>query len=370
MVTYGVLFVLSAAGYAQAAFGSSANPNAGFPLAAPLTVNPNTLFTPGTSGVSANHGSSLGAYNVKPNTVTVAGISSGGFMAVQLQVAYSTRIFGTAVFAGGPLYCAQGSQSTALGPCESGNGLTLRNYIYYTNQQNGNGTIDPTSNIANKPIYMFSGTGDTTVHPAVMDMLDQYYLNYTNSGNITFDNTTPAEHAWISPDGPNACASSTIPYINNCSIDPEQTFLTMFYGSLNAKNAGTLGGSYIQFNQDAFVPGGSAQAKSMDSTGWLYVPAACASGQACRLVIALHGCLQYQGMIQQQFVQKSGINEWADTNNIIVLYPQATSSSSNPLNPLGCWDWWGYNSADYALKSAPQMTAIMAMVSQITSGQK
>jgi poly(3-hydroxybutyrate) depolymerase len=64
-------------------------------------------------------------------------------------------------------------------------------------------------------------------------------------------------------------------------------------------------------------------------------------------------------------VQKSGINEWADTNNIIVLYPQATSSSSNPL---GCWDWWGYLSSDYALKSASQMDAIMAMVAQITSG--
>jgi hypothetical protein len=39
-------------------------------------------------------------------------------------------------------------------------------------------------------------------------------------------------------------------------------------------------------------------------------------------------------------------------------------------NPLGCWDWWGYLSADYTLKSAPQMTAIMEMVKQITSGYK
>jgi poly(3-hydroxybutyrate) depolymerase len=40
------------------------------------------------------------------------------------------------------------------------------------------------------------------------------------------------------------------------------------------------------------------------------------------------------------------------------------------MNPQGCWDWWGYNGADYAVKSAPQMTAIMAMVSRITSGRK
>jgi hypothetical protein len=176
----------------------------------------------------------------------------------------------------------------------------------------------------------------------------------------------PAAHGWISPDGPNSCNSSYIPYINNCGMDAEQTFLTNFYGSLNAKNTGTLTGSYIKFNQNPFVSGGNANSYSMDSTGWLFVPQNCANGQPCRLVVALHGCLQYQGMVQQQLVQKSGINEWADTNNIIVLYPQATRTSSS--NPLGCWDWWGYLSSDYALKSAPQMDAIMAMVAQITSG--
>ena len=55
----------------------------------------------------------LGAYNVNPNTVTVTGISSGGFMAVQLQVAYSKSIFGTAVFAGGAYFCAQDESLSA-----------------------------------------------------------------------------------------------------------------------------------------------------------------------------------------------------------------------------------------------------------------
>jgi IS5 family transposase len=32
------------------------------------------------------------------------------------------------------------------------------------------------------------------------------------------------ETAWISLDGPNACDSSYIPYINHCNIDAEQTF--------------------------------------------------------------------------------------------------------------------------------------------------
>jgi poly(3-hydroxybutyrate) depolymerase len=314
--------------------------------------------------------SPLNAYNVNPNTVTVAGISSGGFMAVQLQIAYSKRIFGTAVFAGGPYDCAEDSSNLAQGQCESGNGIPLQTLLDYTNTQAANGTIDPTSEVASKPIYMFSGTNDTTVHQAVMDALKQYYLNYTSASNVTYNNNTAAAHAWISPAGPNSCSSSFIPYINDCGLDPEQSFLTLFYGTLEPKSTGPLGGSYIQFDQNAFVASGHAKDISMDSTGWVYVPANCKAGQACRLVVALHGCLQYPGIIQQQFVQKSGINEWADTNNIIVLYPQATSSFSNPSNPLGCWDWWGYSSPNYALKSAPQMTAIMAMVSQITSGQQ
>jgi poly(3-hydroxybutyrate) depolymerase len=327
--------------------------------------------TPPTTGTSAGKSAAslLPAYNVAPSGVTVAGISSGGFMAVQLQVAYSQQIFGTAIFAGGPYYCAQGSLVSALGYCESGNGIPLQTLIDYTNAQATAGKIDPTSHLAHKPIYMFSGTKDTTVHQASMNALQQYYQTYTDPSNIAYNNNTAAAHGWISPDGSVACASSTTPYINNCGgMDPEQSFLTNFYGTLNAKNTGTLTGSYVKFDQTEFITGGNAKADSMDTTGWLFVPQNCANGQACRLVVALHGCLQHQGAVQQQFVQKSGINEWADTNNLIVLYPQ-TSTMQN-TNPLGCWDWWGYLSADYALKSAPQMTAIMEMVKQITSGYK
>jgi hypothetical protein len=46
------------------------------------------------------------------------------------------------------------------------------------------------------------------------------------------------------------------------------------------------------------------------------------------------------------------------------------ATNSNPSNPLGCWDWWGYTGTNYALKSAPQMAPIMAMVSRLTSGQR
>jgi len=133
-------------------------------------------------------------------------------MGVQLQVAYSQSIFGTAVFAGGPYYCAQGSINSALGYCEGGSGIPLQTSIDYTNAQAAaSGKIDPTSHIANKPIYMVSGTNDTTVRQGVMNTLQQYYETYTNSSNIAYNKNTQAAHAWISPGGPNSCPSSYIP---------------------------------------------------------------------------------------------------------------------------------------------------------------
>jgi poly(3-hydroxybutyrate) depolymerase len=67
--------------------------------------------------------------------------------------------------------------------------------------------------------------------------------------------------------------------------------------------------------------------------------------------------------VGQAFVRNAGYNRWADTNKIVVLYPQTGKGATN-----GCWDWWGYDDANYAKKSAPQMKAIVAMMDRIGSG--
>jgi poly(3-hydroxybutyrate) depolymerase len=311
----------------------------------------------------------LGSYNVNPNTVTVAGVSSGGFMAVQLQVAYSRSIFGTAVFAGGTYFCAQDNLARWGTVCSTGSGVPVSSLVNFTNSEANAGQIDPVSNIAGKPIYMFSGLLDNVVEQPTMNALHQYYLSFTSNSLINYNNFTSAEHSWVTPDGVNACAVLAAPYMNFCGIDPEQTFLSMFYGPLNARHSVSLGGSLIQFNQNQFCPNSNCARIDMDSTAWVFVPQSCAQNQACRLVIALHGCLDAQQTVGLTFVERTGINEWADGNNIIVLYPQAIASTV-PANTAGCWDWWGYTGSNYALKSAPQMSAIMAEVNQITGGKE
>jgi poly(3-hydroxybutyrate) depolymerase len=312
--------------------------------------------------------SSLGAYNVNPNTVTVAGISSGADMAVQMQVANSASIHGAAITAGASYYCNQYNLTLWTDACTTGVGVPVSSLVSYTKMQANAGNIDPVSNISGKPIYMFSGTLDTVVYQQTMNDLQQYWLSFTSASNITYNNTTPAEHAWISPDAVDACAYLSVPYLNNCGIDVEKTFLTMFYGALSSRNAQPTG-KYVQFNQNTYCPSSNCAGIGMDSSAWLYVPTSCSSGNACKLVVALHGCEQNQETVGTSFVKNSGINEWADNNGILVLYPQ-TISSYLPYNPYGCWDWWGYTGSNYAIKSAPQMTAIMGMVHKITSGHQ
>ena len=51
--------------------------------------------------------------------LTVSGISSGGYMAVQFQVAFSRQVRGAGIIAAGPYDCAEGSSIRALAHCMS-----------------------------------------------------------------------------------------------------------------------------------------------------------------------------------------------------------------------------------------------------------
>ena len=43
--------------------------------------------------------------------------------------------------------------------------------------------------------------------------------------------------------------------------------------------------------------------------------------------------------VGETFVRNTGYNEVGELNNIIIIYPQVTNIT---VNPMGCWDYWGY----------------------------
>ena len=312
---------------------------------------------------SAQAAAPLPALVIDATKTTVSGLSSGAFMAVQMHVAYSATFHtGAGIVAGGPYDCAQDSLVTATGPCMTHSSSTqVPTLVATTNSWAGAGSIDPVANLAGSKVYLYSGTQDQTVVQAVMNDLKTYYTSFVPAANIVYKNTLGSGHAMITDDFGGSCGTTATPYVNDCNFDLAGAILQQLYGTLNARNAGALSGNFVQFDQTAFVSG-----HGMASTGWLYVPAACAAGETCRIHVALHGCLQNAGDVGEQFVRDTGYNRWADTNHLVVLYPETGTATA--ANPNSCWDWWGYDSANYARKSGPQMAAIKAMVDHLASG--
>ncbi|MGW7525983.1 extracellular catalytic domain type 2 short-chain-length polyhydroxyalkanoate depolymerase [Streptomyces sp. NPDC054783] len=286
----------------------------------------------------------------------VTGVSSGGFMATQLQVAYSRTFDGAGIVAAGPYDCGQG-KVIDLATCDLG--LGVGRLEQQATDWAAEGRIDPVSNLAGKPVYTYHGYLDPVVNPLVSRAGVDFYEHF--GAQVTYHDWDPAGHSWPTPDGVVPCALTLPPFLNNCHDDPQREMLTAWLGTVNPRNTGAPEGSLTYFDQNAYAPGGSARALSMDGTGQLYVPPSCAQGAPCTLVVALHGCLSAQQLLGTAFAEKGNLDTYADTNNLVVLYPQAVSSVW-PVNPQGCWDWFGYTGSDYAVRSAPQMTAVVNMV--------
>jgi poly(3-hydroxybutyrate) depolymerase len=98
----------------------------------------------------------------------------------------------------------------------------------------------------------------------------------------------------------------------------------------------------------------------------MYIPESCQAGESCQLHISFHGCKQNAQTVGTQFVENNGLNNWADTNHLVVLYPQTKNSMFMPLNPQGCWDWWGYTDSDYATQNGQQIKAVKKIAESLT----
>jgi hypothetical protein len=281
-------------------------------------------------------------------------------MAVQMQVAHSSRIIGVGALAAGPYYCAQGSVWTAQFACMSPGAWTplprLEVLKNHADRYARDGLIDATSNIGKARVWLFAGTEDRTVKPEVVERLAAFYKMYGANAQRVHK---PAGHAMVTEDAGNACSVTEAPFINDCDYDAAGELLKFLINA--SARAAKPGGRLIEFDQREF--GGV----SMADVGYVYVPASCAS-EGCRVHVAFHGCRQGAEQIGDRFVRDAGYNRWADTNRLIVLYPQAVRRYVFwTFNPRGCWDWWGYSGSRYATQEAPQMRAVMAMVDRLST---
>ncbi|HSV34733.1 MAG TPA: poly(3-hydroxybutyrate) depolymerase [Ramlibacter sp.] len=342
----------------------------------------------------------LGAYKVKQGGSSVSGLSSGAFMTVQLHLAYSSSFAGAGIIAGGPFRCAesfrgaavlaedayvQGALYICMNPLVPSVGPDAEKLATLARETAQAGEIDAISNLADDHLYIFTGSEDQVVYSDVVARTRRFYeLLGVKPERIFYDDTVPAGHSIIT-DNPedSPLGTNQPPYINHGGFMQSHDILRHIHGPLKAPSE-QLSGRLVRFDQREFF-GGSARA-SMSEFGYAYVPRSVEEGATARVHIALHGCKQgynYTNYVNgrpdinnqppygNRYITTTGYNHIADSNDIIVLYPQAQGADGGSMqNPDGCWDWWGYTSPtptqpDYYSRDAIQIKAIHGMLSRL-----
>ena len=311
---------------------------------------------------------------------SVSGLSSGAYMAGEIQVAHAKDIVGAGIVAGGPYACAESSASRIFPFWPTAVAQNGTQALYQCMQTSlgtpdpvalaarakelaDDGAIDPIAGLAGDNVYLYSGKKDDTVALAVVKAAQRFYKEV----GVDESNTTLIEgdggHALITAQGGGvACGISDTPYVSNCGYDQAKAILAWIYGPLaEAASPSPPAGRFILFDQQPFSEPGDGFADE----GVVYVPQSCSEQPGCRVHIALHGCEQSREAVGDSFVKGAGYAEIADQNRLVILFPQAKASAT--INPKGCWDWWGYTGLDYLGKDAPQIKAIWAMVEQLAA---
>ncbi|UTH73191.1 poly(3-hydroxybutyrate) depolymerase [Chromobacterium sp. IIBBL 290-4] len=343
----------------------------------------------------------LGQYKVAKGHSSVSGLSSGAFMTVQLHLAHSASFIGAGVVAGGPyrgVETFRGSAALAEDAFEL-NALQLcmapltpdlapdaRRSVMLAREAERDRLIDPLSHVARQRVYIFTGSRDNVVQSSVVAQArEMYRLLGVADERIAYHDQLPAGHSLITDNPEDSPLDTNMPpYLNNGGFMQSHRILKHIYPDLNPP-AERLSGQILRFDQTEFF-GGNPRT-SMSRFGYAYVPQAVADGQAeARVHIALHGCKQGYNYVDYSFghaetsgqppygnryLTTTGYNNIADSNNIIVLYPQAQGTDdSTAQNPDGCWDWWGYTSEtpehpDYFSQNALQIQAVHAMLRRL-----
>lgn len=307
----------------------------------------------------------LPSFQTDPTGITVSGVSSGAYMAGQVHVAFSDRISGAGLVAGGPYGCATGSIAFALQRCmETSLGEPdPAALVARAKAQAAAGRIAPLGNLADDRIYVFSGTKDRTVLPVVVGKAAAFYeLAGVPAERILLRTDLAAGHAFVTEDQGSPCAATQPPYVNDCDHDQAGAILGQLLGPLNPPVAPT--GRVIAFDQAEFLPDPTRHGLSAE--GFAYVPTACEAG-GCKVHVAFHGCRQTAEMIGDDFIAMSGYDRWAEANRLIVLFPQTHDPAGDPLsrNPRACWDWWGYDDPAHATRTGRQVAAVARMLDRL-----
>lgn len=301
---------------------------------------------------------------VDPDRIAVAGLSSGAYMATQSHFAWSDRLRGAAMVAGGPYGCAGGSLDVALGLCMTG-GPDASRLAGQVREREASGAIAPLAGLAGDRVYVLHGKRDAVVSAAVSGAGASVYAALSDeAGGIALRRDDGRDFGHVLPTAGEGvdCVTGGSPYLGACGFDAAGDAMAWLFGDPTGTAAAEATGRLIAFDQNHLLADGE-DALLADS-GYLYLPPACEAGEACGVLVVFHGCQQNADAVGNVFARGAGFNRWADVHQVAVLYPQ-TRSSYLPLNPKACWDWWGYSGPDYDTRRGVQQRWLAAAMAAL-----
>jgi hypothetical protein len=251
------------------------------------------------------------------------------------------------------------------------------------------GLIADPNGIANQKIFVYHGEKDDVVGVAMQDKMKEFYTRYgVSDANLKLERGTGGHNFPTTRNDGIDCDKEAVPYIANCGNDIAGKILKhTVSGDLTR---GTFNVAHLyRINQMT-----SLHTDSVAAYGYLYASPKClAQPDSCRLHIALHGCKMSDSFDQAfqtkyeeklvssgimyvtdeeisnqgglvgtaplslsertprfgalRFALDSGYGEYAESNDLMILFPQTQIRAKNyPLNPKGCWDWFGWTQTD------------------------
>ncbi|PPJ51793.1 hypothetical protein CBER1_09140 [Cercospora berteroae] len=329
-------------------------------------------------------------YNIDPTSLTISGFSAGGFMAAQLAIAYSSNFFNRfGIFAGGPYDCARIQDFWTT--CMHNSTPSIEASLSNIKKWSAEGKIDDfeTLSSSRSRVYVQTGVLDEIVGVGVTGQLVRQLeeLGVLGSG-LKYVELEGAAHVFPrdfeGQEGEETvpCNESVHPYIADCGYDGAGEMLKWLYEDetfrLRPRRArGSLSGVLKKYEQT-----GALGAIGLAERGYLYVPKSCAGGRnsghgvatSCKLHVALHGCTMSYLDIGETWVRDAGYLEWADTNDMVVVFPQAGHDEAKrpiwngteyPGGAIACFDWIGWSGEDADWKGGAQMQAILNVVEKL-----
>jgi predicted peptidase len=250
----------------------------------------------------------------------------------------------------------------ALSQCMTGEGLSVEPLVEFVRTATEVGDIAPVAGLESARVWIFHSPADGVVAPAAGGALRDFYRAFVPEERIEFVGNVETAHGWPTLDAGVACTEMGGDYINDCDYDTAGSIVQHLYGELNARAPQAKAENLVDLDVSAYFASGS----HVRETAYAYVPDSCRGDTAdCGLHIAFHGCMQGAEFIDDRFARQAGFNEWAETNGIVVVYPQLEKSL---FNPKGCWDWWGYTDEDYDLRTGKQVAGVAALIDAYASG--